>query len=254
VGHLNDLYAKYKDKGFVLVALTDEARGLVDKFIATTNATHPIVIEGSDTTDAWGVKGFPSSFLVDPDGKIAWAGNPGGLKDSQIEELLTRVRLAPKLPKSLEGVGKEIEKSKYSDALKKLDSAIADGKLSREDTTVAEETRTWLTGKGEGWIASAKAAEGAGDFYEAAKALEMAKDGFKGHDISVQAEAQLKELLADEGRKKEIDGGKALDLARDRAAKMKEKDAAAMFKAIASKFRGTKAGEKAELLAQKYGR
>ncbi len=249
MGHLNELDAKYRRKGLVVIALTDEGRPLVDKFVESTGATHPIVIEGSDTTKEWGVKGFPSSYLVGPDGKVAWTGHPGGMQESQIEELLRKVRLAPPLPKSLSAVGKDIEKNKLADALKKLDGDIGGGRLAAEDAKAAEETKQWLLDKGNGWITSAEAESKAGNYYEAAEALDNAADAFKGHEIGDKAAAALKELLSDGDRKKEVDGGKALAQARERAGKLKPKEKAALFRAVAARYKGTKAAEKAETLA-----
>ena len=109
MGHLDEMYAKYRDKGLVVLAVTDEGRGLVDKFIAETGAKHPILIESSDSATAYRINGFPSTFLIDADGKIAWAGNGAGFPPTLLDSLLEKVRLLPPLPKSLDAARKSIE-------------------------------------------------------------------------------------------------------------------------------------------------
>src|SRR5688572_2617178 len=64
---------KHPEVGFVGLA-ADSPRADVDKVVAQQGVTFPIVMVGDSDTVAWGVKGFPSNFLVGADGALLWAG------------------------------------------------------------------------------------------------------------------------------------------------------------------------------------
>jgi hypothetical protein len=244
VGHLNELHAKYRDKGVVILAVTNEGRGLVDKFVADHSSDHPIVIEEGDSMAAFGGAGFPSSYLIDPDGNIAWVGHPGDLKDSQIEELLPRVRLAPVLPKKLAPAQKLLEKADYAGAKKALDGQLAGTGLDEAERKAAEEALKWIADRGASMLASAESAA-ASDPHAAAETLRRAAKSFDGLPDGEKADAALKALLADKGKKREIDAGDAWEKTRSRGKALKPEQAAAMFRAFAKQYEGTKAGTKA---------
>lgn len=76
VPHLVRMQEKYKSKGVVLVALSSEPESKVKSFIKDNKATY-ITGSGAGTTlSAYGVRGIPHVFLIDPKGKVAWAGHP----------------------------------------------------------------------------------------------------------------------------------------------------------------------------------
>jgi hypothetical protein len=251
VPHHNELAAKYAERGMLFVGVTNEARGLVDKFIESTGARYPILIEGSDTTKQWGVKGFPTIALVGADGRILFEGH-GTPPAEVIETALKEVRLLPTLPRKFAGVTKSLEAGKFADARKALERDLAGTTLDEAERKTAEETVKWIDDRARALLDGAKALGSDGRLYDSAEKYERVSEGWKGLPQAAEADAALKELLADPNRKKEIDGGKALADALKRAPSMKAKQAASMFQAIASKFKGTKAGERAAGLASKY--
>ena len=109
MGHLNELWAKYRDRGLVVLAVTDEGRSLVDKFVETTSSSHPIIIEDGDSAGDYGISGFPTTYLIDVNGKIAWMGH-GGVQEADIERLLADVVVPPVLPRKLDSARKAIDK------------------------------------------------------------------------------------------------------------------------------------------------
>lgn len=244
MGHLDELHAKFRDRGVVILAVTNEARGLVDKFVKDTDSDHPIVIEEGDSMGEFGGGGFPSSYLIDPDGNIAWAGHPASLKDSQIEELLPRVRLAPTLPKKLAPAQKLLEKGDYAGAKKTLDGQIAGTGLDEAERKAAEEAVKWIEDRGASMLASAESAA-ASDPHAAAETLRRAAKNFDGLPTGEKAEAALKALLADKEKKREVDAGDAWEKTKARGKSLKPEQAAAMFRAFAKQYEGTKAGSKA---------
>lgn len=91
IPHLVKLHEDYKDKGVVVIGLTSEDRkkAKIDAFAKRMKMTY-IVGTGSRSNSAYGVRGIPSAFLVDPEGKVLWSGHPMGGLDTAIEEAVKK--------------------------------------------------------------------------------------------------------------------------------------------------------------------
>jgi len=89
IPHLNAIYAKYKDKGLVIIGVTDEKKDVVTAFLKKTPMTYFPAIDKTDTLGkSFGVTGIPHALLIDSTGKIVWEGHPMSLSDSQIAAVL----------------------------------------------------------------------------------------------------------------------------------------------------------------------
>ncbi|MCX5717935.1 MAG: TlpA disulfide reductase family protein [Nitrospirae bacterium] len=68
---LNKIYENYKDKGFVVLALTpEESTNTVKSYIKENNVTYPVLITDMKTTRRYGVISIPASFLISRDGRV----------------------------------------------------------------------------------------------------------------------------------------------------------------------------------------
>ena len=68
---LNALYEKYKGKGFVVLAISDEEESKVRPFIEQGGYHYPILLDpGRVVNKAFIVEGIPKSFVYDRDGKL----------------------------------------------------------------------------------------------------------------------------------------------------------------------------------------
>jgi len=67
------LWKQHRENGFVLVAVSVDAKtDLVAPFVGEHKLTFPIAIDPDmDVANRYGVKGLPSSFIVDPQGNMA---------------------------------------------------------------------------------------------------------------------------------------------------------------------------------------
>lgn len=67
------LWKQHKDNGFVLLAVSVDAKtDLVPPFIGEHKLTFPVAVDSKmDIANLYGVKGLPSSFIVDPQGTMA---------------------------------------------------------------------------------------------------------------------------------------------------------------------------------------
>lgn len=89
IPHLNEIYAKYKDKGLHIVGITDEDRAKIKKFEKEVPIEYAVALDANGKyAKPFGIQGIPHAVLVDKTGKIVWEGHPMSLKESQIEELL----------------------------------------------------------------------------------------------------------------------------------------------------------------------
>lgn len=247
--HLDELWSKYRDRGLVVLAVTDEARGLVDKFIEKTGAKHPILIEKGSSVAAFGINSFPSMFLVDADGRIAVAGMP---QEADIERLLQDAWVLPTLPKKADAARKPLEKGDLAGARKALEGILAGTGLEEADRRAAEEAVKWIDGRGTKMLARADADAKAGDPHAAAVTLRKASESFKGLEPAAKADEALKALLAEAASKREIEAGDVWDRLLDKVRTMKPEQAAATCRQVEKKYEGTKAAAKAKAAADRF--
>lgn len=89
IPHLNEIYAKYKDKGLQIVGITDEDLAKIKKFEKEVPIEYAVGLDANGKyAKPFGIQGIPHAVLVDKAGKVVWEGHPMSLKESQIEELL----------------------------------------------------------------------------------------------------------------------------------------------------------------------
>ena len=255
MGHLNELHDKYATMGFTVLAVTNETRDKVDEFVEAQKPTHPIVIESGDSLAAFGGSGFPSSFLIAPDGKIAWAGHPGGVPEDLLEELLTKAKLFPDLPKTLTPIRSQMEKGKLYEAVVALAKQKEGGKLSEEETTWADKLQGWLDWNRDSVTKRAAKAVEAGDFYTAWLAYETTAKRWKGAEVAKEAQDAAKGLLADKDKKAEIEAGKKLAKITTSLGDASPKKAIKLLEAMTSKkYAETVAGKRAAGMIKGYER
>jgi peroxiredoxin len=68
---LDALYNKFKDQGFVVLAISDEESAKVSPYIAEHKIRYPVMLDaGRKVNDAFIVEGIPKSFVYDRNGKL----------------------------------------------------------------------------------------------------------------------------------------------------------------------------------------
>ena len=93
VPHLNKLQEQYKDKGLVIVGVTDDEPGKVEAFYKEMKMAYRVALDkNSETMKRYGIEGIPQAFLVGRDGTIVWAGHPMNGLDEKLEELLGKAK------------------------------------------------------------------------------------------------------------------------------------------------------------------
>jgi peroxiredoxin len=68
---LNTLYNRFKDQGFVILAMSDEERSTVEKYIGEHPVDYPILLDPDRKANAaYKIEGIPKSFIYDRAGKM----------------------------------------------------------------------------------------------------------------------------------------------------------------------------------------
>jgi thiol-disulfide isomerase/thioredoxin len=87
IPHLNELYGKHKDKGLVIIGVTNEKRPDVEKFLKKTKMDYFPAIDAT-LSKTFGVTGIPHAVLVDKTGKIVWEGHPAQIGEKELALIL----------------------------------------------------------------------------------------------------------------------------------------------------------------------
>jgi thiol-disulfide isomerase/thioredoxin len=89
-----EMQRRYGERGFVVVAVNvDKQRADAERFLKGTPAAFTVVFDDSGRTpQAWEVRGMPSSYLVDPTGKVVLVES--GFRDERKDEVEARIRAA----------------------------------------------------------------------------------------------------------------------------------------------------------------
>ena len=68
---LETLYTRFKDRGLVILAISDEAAGKVRPFIAAREIQFPVLLDpGRKVNELFQIEGIPKSFVYDRRGKL----------------------------------------------------------------------------------------------------------------------------------------------------------------------------------------
>lgn len=89
IPHMNEIYKKYKDKGLVIIGVTDENNTTITQFTKKNPIDYPAGTDRSRKLHkAFSIEGIPHAVIADKTGKIVWEGHPMNIKESDIEAVL----------------------------------------------------------------------------------------------------------------------------------------------------------------------
>jgi peroxiredoxin len=86
-----ELQAAYGERGFTIVAISDEPSGVIREFVETHAIDYPNLIDPGDVAEQYGVLALPSAYLIDREGKVieTFQGpKPRRVLEARIVELL----------------------------------------------------------------------------------------------------------------------------------------------------------------------
>lgn len=118
---------KYADeKGFLLVALSDEPSATVKPFAKKNKINYVVGMDAKPTFKEYGIRGYPTIFVLDRAGEIVYKGHSADDAEEAVEESLKKK--GPTKREPLEPLGSGAAKTaltKADDLFKKKDYAKA---------------------------------------------------------------------------------------------------------------------------------
>jgi len=192
--------------------VSDEEEGLIDDYVQKLGAKFPIV-RAPKGMSTYGGTFYPSTFTVGPDGQILTAPADRMPADSQLEEQLAGVSLAPKLPDDprYDAVRQFWQKREHKKLADYLDKMLAQEKLGEEMRTVLTTQREELNKRIERQGARVQTLGQGPDYTAASNALEKLARDWKGLAPADAAEKELDRFGKDPAIKKELAAGRALE-------------------------------------------
>lgn len=74
IPEMEELYKKYKDKGFVILGISmDKGKDIhaeISSFLKEYSVTYPVLMDDSKVSVQYGVVSLPTSFIINRDGRI----------------------------------------------------------------------------------------------------------------------------------------------------------------------------------------
>lgn len=267
IPHLNEIHEKYKDKGVLLVGISDEPDNVVAPFVKQKSMKYLVASGGKETHQAYGVNAIPHSVLIDPTGTVRWIGHPRNGLDRELEKLIASnppTRLLGGGPDHNEKVFASIETSLLKGdnqgavkMLRRVDLKSLDareGHRARYDGIVNR-----LTPLAQADFDRGMAAARAKNYGDALATFKRVSVEFKGLPIADRAAAELKRLEADPevlaSKRNEALEGRAdnmLKRAKAQADAGEHVMAYKRLKHIVEQFPGTAAAKEAADLVKAY--
>ncbi len=181
-------------------------------FIDRLGAKYPYVTVDKSVTGSYGIRFYPSIYCIDADGNVHSVPDDRMPSESEIEDLLQNVSLAPKLPKAsqysaLRRMWDKKEHAKIRDYLAKM---LAQPNLDAEMRGVFEAQKEALDKRVERQATRVEKLAQGPDYYAASRQLDKITKDWKGFAVGGKAAAELARFKKDSKIKKEIASGKSL--------------------------------------------
>lgn len=257
--HLNELYSTYAKDGLVAIGLSDEVDDKVDPFI-TEFKIQCLVGGGSTSNGAYGVDGIPHTFIVGPDGNLAWHGHPSELKEDLLKTLLKGARKPVGGPLGVRmnfDVDARVSKAqalaaegKLADSLKELGAIDADPKSSDQQKNDAKAVREAIDHQGDALCAAAEKAVASQDVEKAVTLLELVSKELGSSAGGAKAKARLEQIHADKRLMAELESARAFLKLQEQVKTLATAKQRGRYEEFAKHYAGTKAGERAKQLAR----
>lgn len=239
-----------------MLAVSSEGEDLVSKYVDDMGVKVRTGA-GFSTGSDWGVRGYPSAVLIDPEGKVAWTGHPSSLSSSTVKSALkgAKARKGGFLSFS---VAREL-----SPKLKATAAAALDGKLGKAygmasklgadekaDAGAREDAQVFageILDFGSMLRTQAEAAIESRRMIVGLEVLNALNKEFKGTEFGGELSARLAEIAKDDELQNELAADEAWSKAMEAIEKRGLKKSASKLEAIVKKYPGTKASERAAM-------
>lgn len=253
VPHLKELFTKYNSRGFELVAVSAETEDKIAGFVAGDKKPNYTVVRYSKIGEEYSIKGWPSAWVLDAEGKVLWADHfIDKVTDEQWEKWLANLaptKVDKELAKELNGAVKAFDKGEVGKAMaegKKVAEVATDEAVKADCAYLEELCKKHVT-------LHENRIKGAGeDKVARVKALEEAAAKLKGSEVGTNWDTEAKELKKSKEYKDCASSSEELAKLKPQLKDMKEATAKKKLEGIAKKYPDTPAGKEAAELAKSY--
>ena len=254
---MNATHQKYADQGLVVLGVSSESGSQLKPFVEKFKTEYPVV-GATRAGSHYGVRAYPTYYLVSPSGRILAGPTHGKFSDDVLKSALRSVVLFPEVPESsrLASLAKASAKADVAEVSKVLARLVGNAELSAEEKSCVVATQSALTRILK--VTSEEVQElGQGpDYYASQLRLREIAKTFSGLPVESEADAQLDRFRKDSVIKKELSAMKRLMAIRKKFNPTKISDRRKMKKALfklEGKIRGTYAETKTQKLLQTLG-
>lgn len=244
----------YKDQGLVIVAVLREDnrqnKASIEQFVKDKGIPYLVAIDrGGQTMQAYGIKGYPSSYLVGVDGQVIREQHgPSGMQQA-IEGALQQVQLLPQrdLSEAFDGVKAFIKNRRWNHVITRVQKLLKRSGLSDDDRTAGEGLLSDIDEYvGAKRLEAVSALEADEEYFKARRELEKLKEVYKGLGTAEAAGKRLKEYRRDRDIKKLLKAGEYMAKAEDMERMSRFKEAAILYQRAAKAAKGTNLADRAE--------
>jgi hypothetical protein len=250
---LDEFQSRYEGRNVFVVSVTNEDRKRLDEYLTATKPAHVVAIESGDSAAGYGlVKGFPTLYVVDPDGKIAWAGNWIDRAEAEAAKLFRAAKSwPPRVPTRLAAAREAVVAGRLGEGRRALDAELKTGKPTDAEKVLVQRAIAWIDAQWSKQVDAAAKTANDGKYYDAVVEFERVVKEAGDLDPGRRAAEGVRQVLADPGRKREVDAGRALATATEAAKSQPPKKAIALYKAVIAKWKDTEAAKRAaEMVAE----
>lgn len=252
---LNQIHRDYRPRGVMIIAATPEEKKDVEE-VAKEKQVEFFIGYG-DAHRLYQVPSLPYAYLIDPDMKVAWRGNPEKNLEDRLVELMRR---SPPVCADLAAEQSRLRKAEQLHEQRDYGRAytiaakLAD--LEEENAELAEKARALmekLEQAAEKWLEEAKEAHRAGDYETACHIVATISVRFETTDVAHAAEDEIARLRAERKSKemiraerKKVEAEVVLDEAADFEADRRYLKALNTYEEVVKKFKDSEAAKQAQ--------
>jgi peroxiredoxin len=257
---LNRIHQEYRPRGVVVFAATPEERGDIEE-VAAERQIEFQTLHGR-AHGLYQVPSLPFAYLIDPDMKVAWRGNPEKNLEDRLAELMRR---SPPACSDLAAEQSRLRKAEQlheqRDYGRAYTIATRLSEFEQENAELAEQARALMEKveqAAEQWLEEAKEAHRAGDYETACRIVATISVRLEGTDVAHAAEDEIARLRAERKSKemiraarKKVEAEVVLDEAADFEADKRYLKALAVYEQVVEKFKDSEAAKQAQAAVER---
>lgn len=248
---VNKLDDRHGPAGLSGLWVAEEEREPVVAWLARTGLRAAVALVDTPTRDGlnrhYPVPGYPTAFLVDPDGKIVWTGHPQALKDPDVVPHLAAVSVPPVLPPEIAAfvpAQQKLDAGEWAAARGLLLDLAAGTALDKRGNAWAKGTAAWIERRRPKVLDGAAALAERSHWWDAWEVYDDFPRRFAGMEGIDAAKAAAEAIRKNPAAKLDLEWGDDLAKARRFLAEGKTSPAKLILERLA-KLKTTRFGERA---------